>query len=66
MVGILILILGFIIREGISVVNWEFISSAPEEGMTKGGIFPAIVGTFYLVLGSSCLVFRLVLCREFI
>lgn len=52
-VGILILILGFIIREGISVVNWEFISSAPEEGMTKGGIFPAIVGTFYLVLGSS-------------
>lgn len=52
-VGILVIILGFIIKQGIGVISWEFISSAPTEGMTKGGIFPAIVGTFYLVLGSS-------------
>lgn len=52
-VGILVIILGFIIKQGISVVNWEFITGTPTEGMTKGGIFPAIVGTFYLVLGSS-------------
>lgn len=50
---ILILILGFIISRGIGVINWEFLTAAPEEGMTKGGIFPAIVGTFYLIIGSS-------------
>ncbi len=52
-VAILILILGFIISKGIGVINWEFLTAQPEEGMTKGGIFPAIVGTFYLIIGSS-------------
>jgi len=50
---ILFLILGFIIIRGIGVINWDFITKAPEEGMTKGGIFPAIVGTLCLVIGSS-------------
>lgn len=52
-VAILILILGFIISKGIGVISWDFITQQPEEGMTKGGIFPAIVGTFYLIIGSS-------------
>ncbi len=52
-VAILILILGFIISKGIGVISWDFLTKAPEDGMTKGGIFPAIVGTVYLVLGSS-------------
>ena len=52
-VAILILILGFIMSKGIGVISWDFISKAPEEGMTKGGILPAIVGTLCLVLGSS-------------
>lgn len=51
-VVILFLILALIVFRGIKVVNWEFLTSMPEDGMTKGGIFPAIVGTFYLVLGS--------------
>jgi len=52
-VAILILILGFIISKGIGVISWDFLTKAPEEGMTKGGIFPAIIGTLCLVLGSS-------------
>ncbi len=52
-VAILIIILGFIITKGIGVISWDFLTKAPEEGMTKGGIFPAIVGTIYLVIGSS-------------
>lgn len=52
-VAILILILGFIISKGIGVINWDFLTKAPEDGMTKGGIFPAIVGTLCLVAGSS-------------
>ena len=56
-VGILFAILGFIIVRGISVVNWEFLTAMPEDGMTKGGIFPAIVGTGCLVLGSMVFAF---------
>jgi phosphate transport system permease protein len=52
-VAVLFLILGFIITKGIGVINWEFLTQAPKEGMTEGGIYPAIIGTLYLVLGSS-------------
>ena len=52
-VAILILILGFIVVRGIGVISWDFLTKAPEDGMTKGGIFPAIVGTMCLVVGSS-------------
>ncbi len=58
-VGILFWILGFIIYNGMSVINWEFVSSAPAEGMTAGGIFPAIVGTVCLVAGSMIFAFPL-------
>lgn len=56
-VVILFVILGFIIIKGGSVISWDFLSKAPEDGMTAGGIFPAIVGTFYLILGSSLISF---------
>jgi phosphate transport system permease protein len=56
-VAILFTILGFIIVRGIGVVNWEFLTSMPEDGMTKGGILPAIVGTACLVLGSMIFAF---------
>ena len=56
-VGILFAILGFIAIRGIHVVNWEFLTAMPEDGMTKGGIFPAIVGTGCLVLGSIIFAF---------
>lgn len=57
--GVLIWILGFICFNGISVMSWDFIFSYPEEGMTSGGIFPAIVGTLYLVIGSIIIAFPL-------
>ncbi len=58
-VGILFWILGFIVYNGMSVISWEFLTTAPTEGMTAGGIFPAIVGTLYLVLGSIVFAFPL-------
>lgn len=58
-VAILFWILGFIIYNGIGVINWEFLTSAPTEGMTSGGIFPAIVGTMYLITGSMIFAFPL-------
>jgi phosphate transport system permease protein len=54
---ILVVILGFIIFKGISVISWEFLTSMPKEGMTSGGIFPAIVGTMCLILGSITIAF---------
>jgi len=45
-------ILWFIIIRGYPVLSWEFLTTGPREGMTSGGISPAIVGTFYLVIGS--------------
>ena len=58
-VGILFWILGFIIYNGISVISWEFLTLSPTEGMTGGGIFPAIVGTLCLIVGSMVFAFPL-------
>lgn len=43
-------ILGNIVVNGWSRMSWEFVSANPREGMTEGGIFPAIFGTTLLVL----------------
>jgi len=56
-VGILFAILFFIMIRGIGVINWTFISAMPEDGMTAGGILPAIVGTLCLMLGSMLFAF---------
>jgi len=48
--GILFIILFDIVRKGIGVISWEFLSTAPRKGMTEGGIFPAIYGTFMVTV----------------
>jgi phosphate transport system permease protein len=47
-----LLIIWLIISKGWSALSWEFLLTMPKEGMRAGGIFPAIVGTFYLVAVS--------------
>lgn len=56
-VVILGLILGFIIYHGYSVISWDFLTKMPEDGMTKGGILPAIIGTLCLIAGSMVFAF---------
>ena len=56
-VGILVWILSFLVLKGAGVISWEFLTFAPTEGMTAGGIFPAIVGTLCLVVGSIIFAF---------
>jgi len=48
--GILFIILFDIVSKGIGVISWEFLSTAPRQGMTAGGIFPAIYGTFLVTV----------------
>ncbi len=47
-----ILIIYLIISKGWTAITWDFLLSMPRDGMRAGGIFPAIIGTFYLVIGS--------------
>ena len=42
----------FIFVNGFSVISWEFLTQIPKKAMTAGGIFPAILGTFFLTTGS--------------
>ena len=55
--GILFWILEFIFVRGWHMLNWDFLTKMPEDGMTKGGIYPAIIGTLCLVTGSMLFAF---------
>ena len=50
----LFIILYFVTINGIKAVNWQFLTQMPRDGMTAGGILPAILGTFYLVICAIC------------
>ncbi len=47
---VLICFLYDVLSHGSRVISWEFLSQAPRKGMTEGGIFPAIFGTFLVTL----------------
>lgn len=49
-VGLVAAILGNIAFFGWQHLSWEFLTAAPSHGMEAGGIFPAIFGTFFLVV----------------
>lgn len=43
----------YIFIQGSPAISWEFLSAVPRSGMREGGILPAIIGTFYLTLGTA-------------
>jgi len=43
----------YILVQGSPAISWEFLSAVPRSGMRAGGILPAIVGTFYLTIGTA-------------
>jgi len=52
----LLLILYYITRNGIAVINWEFLTQLPRPiGEVGGGVFNAVVGTVILIILSSIL-----------
>lgn len=52
-IAFLVFLLAYVLRKGYSVLSWEFLSEMPRSEMTRGGIYPAIIGTFYLMIGSA-------------
>lgn len=56
-IAVLFIILAFIFVKGIGVISWDFITKGPTDGMTGGGIYPAIIGTLWLIAGSMIFAF---------
>jgi phosphate transport system permease protein len=48
----IILTILYVVKNGAGAVSWEFISQSPRHGMREGGIFPAIIGTIVLIIGT--------------
>ncbi len=44
-----LIILGMLVVRGGPMISWEFLTADPTNGMTEGGIYPALVGTIWLV-----------------
>ena len=42
----------YIIFKGVPAISWGFLTDMPSDGMRAGGIFPAIVGSIYLTIGT--------------
>jgi len=53
--AILLVLLYDIVKNGGGTISWEFISQPPRRGMTEGGIFPAIMGTFIVTIVTALL-----------
>lgn len=51
-IGCLVLIVFYILKEGLPSIDWEFLTAYPENMGREGGIFPTIVGSLYLTLMS--------------
>lgn len=49
----LLFVLGYIFVQGYRALSWEFLTAFPKNEMREGGIFPALLGTLYLMIGSS-------------
>ncbi|MGB4268840.1 MAG: phosphate ABC transporter permease PstA [Spirochaetota bacterium] len=52
-IAFLLFVLGYIFLQGYRALNWEFLTAFPKNEMREGGIFPALLGTLYLMIGSS-------------
>ncbi len=49
----IILVILFIVVNGIGALSWEFLTQPPTNGMTEGGIMPALLGTIILTFGTA-------------
>jgi phosphate transport system permease protein len=58
----IVLVIIFIIVNGIGAINWEFITEAPRNGMREGGIMPALLGTVFLTFGTAIVCIPLAIC----
>jgi phosphate transport system permease protein len=58
----ILMIIFIIVKNGLSAISWEFLTSMPKNGMRDGGILPAILGTFSIVLCSILITLPIGVC----
>jgi phosphate transport system permease protein len=49
----IVFLIVYVMIAGLPAISWEFLTAMPRAGMRAGGILPAILGTFYLTLGTA-------------
>lgn len=49
----IIVVIIYILIQGLPAISWTFLTTMPRDGMRAGGILPAIIGTFYLTIGTA-------------
>jgi phosphate transport system permease protein len=49
----IVLVVAYIVVQGIGAINWQFLTTFPRNGMKEGGILPAIIGTVLLTFGTA-------------
>ena len=49
----ILLVVVYIVAQGIGAINWEFLADFPRDGMKAGGILPAVIGTVVLTIGTA-------------
>ena len=49
----ILLLVGYIFVQGAPAISWEFVTGLPRDGMRAGGVWPAVVGTLLLTLGTA-------------
>jgi phosphate transport system permease protein len=55
----IVLVISYVVYNGIGVISWEFLFTAPRNGMREGGIWPALLGTVFLTFGTAIAAFPL-------
>ncbi len=58
----IVLVIAYIVAQGAGAITWEFLTTPPSEGMTEGGIMPAILGTVILTFGTAIACIPLGIC----
>jgi phosphate transport system permease protein len=49
----IVLLVAYIVIQGIGAISWEFLTDFPSNGMKEGGILPALVGTVVLTFATA-------------
>lgn len=57
-----LIIISIIVKNGISAISWEFLTSFPKDGMRAGGILPAIIGTISIVFFAIIITLPIGVC----
>lgn len=60
----IVMVIIYMVCQGMGVISWEFLFTAPRNGMREGGIWPALLGTILLTFGTAIAAFPLAIATS--